>query len=194
MGLFDFLKPKKKEPLFKGRVFDYHEDDFCMVELVPEESVAELESDFKEINRIQDENKDQNGYSEIHAIEEKKIKLLDRSILISDLEKILIDSSLKKFDNVTTGYGSMQYDSEFSTAYSLEDDFVLIYERNKDKVDKIWFRVGFGFDDENYMKRFTDVVSEVSNKWNLSFVYWYDPVVIDSKDGQKLIEFLKKKN
>ena len=192
MGLFDFLRYKKKESLFKGKVFYYHEDAYCMEELIPVESIGELKTDFESIEKINEENKSQFGFSEIHVIEEKKVKLIDRKISIAELEEILKESSLIKFDNVTTGYGSMQYDSEFSTAFGLQDDLILVYERNQKLVDKIWFSLAFNLENEEYIKKFTEVVSLISKKWDLVLVYWYDPITINSQDVSQLTEFLKK--
>jgi|GEM_PF-2688393 len=154
MGLFDIFKRKKPEPIFKGRVFDYHEDDFCRVELLPRENKTEI--------------------AVAISSNEKKVKTVVRKIPRTEIEKIVQDSSFIKFDSVTTGYSSMQYDSEFSTAYG-EKGCAIIYECTGDIVDHIWLNYYPDWANEQNRLQMENCLTKICNTWDL--------ILVDSKEN-----------
>lgn len=151
MGLFDIFKRKKPKQIFEGRVFDYHEDDFSQIELVPIENIIGIKED-----------------SKIHI---RKVNTIERKIEPSEIEEIIRKTTFEKFDNVTTGYGSNQYDSEYSVAFG-KQGCVLIYEFNKNLIDKLWLKYNPIWADEDVQENMAICLSEIGRRWNLILVDW----------------------
>ncbi len=189
MGLLDIFKRKKLESPWKGHVLDYHEDDFCRIELLPRESFNEINNDMNEIDEINRNHSSQYGYSKIHVLKEKKVKTADRIIPLIELKNILEDGLFRKFDNVTTGYGSKRYDSEYSTAYG-EPGCAIIYERKGNEVERIWLKYFPAWADEQNRKKMERCLTRICNNWNLVLVDWRYEVVVDVSNIISLQKYL----
>lgn len=189
MGLFDFLKFKPKKPIDKGHVFYYHEDDFCRVEMRPRENLPELKKDLVQIENINQNHSDEYGYYKIHVIQEGKVKTIDRQIGIDEFENIMKKTGYKKFNNITTGYGSRVFDSEYSTGYGVRG-CTLLFERHQNIVDHIWF----DFYPLSTFKKDIDsmytYVTEISKKWNLILVDWRNEIIVDPLINDSLRRYL----
>lgn len=173
-----------------GHRFDYHEDDFCRVEMRPRENLDELKKDLIQIDDINKNHSSDFGYSKVHLIKEGKVKIVNRQIGIEDLEKIIQKTGFKKFDKITTGYGSQVYDSEYSIGYGVKG-CALLFELNQNYVDHIWFDYYPTQDQTENVDEIFEYISEISEKWNLILVGWNQEVVVDSQNAQTLMKYLK---
>lgn len=178
MGLFDFFKRKTPEPKFKGNVFDYHEDDFCLIELLPKENMAEIDNDLQSIDDISEYHSSSNGFTKIHILNEKKVKTVDRNIPLSDIDAILKSSTFTRFDTVTTGYGSMQFECEDSVAFGIRG-CAIIYERIRNRVERIWLNYYPAWADDNNRSEMEKCLTEICNTWDLVLVDWRQGIVVD---------------
>lgn len=190
MKLFDIFRKKSKKLTGSGHSFDYHEDDFCRVEMRPGENLNELKKDLIQIADINKNHSSDVGFTKIHVIQEGTIKTADRQIAIQDLEEIIQKTEFKKFDKITTGYGSQVYDSVHTVGYGIKG-CALLFEANQDHVDQIWFDYYPTADNAEYLPRIFDYISEISKKWNLMLVDWNHELLVDSQNEQSLMRYLK---
>lgn len=189
MGIFDLFKRKTPEPKLKGRVFDYHEDDFCRIELLPRENIAEINKDLQAIKDISQNHSSPNGFTKIHLLKDKKIKTVGRNIQLTEIDAILSSSSFVRFDTVTTGYGSMQYDSEYSNAVG-QRGCAIIYERIHNQVDRIWLDYYPAWADDKNRSEMEKCLTEICNKWDLVLVDWRQDIAIDPTNDLSLKSYL----
>lgn len=190
MKLFDIFRQKPKKLTDNGHRFDYHEDDFCRVEMRPRESLDELKKDLVQIDEINKNHSSDFGFSKIHVIQEGKVKTADRQIAIQDLEKIIQKTGFKKFDRITTGYGSQVYASEHTIGYG-KQGCALLMEVNQGHVDHIWFDYYPTADKTENIDKIFQYISEISVKWNLILVDWNQEIVVDSENEHTLMKYLK---
>lgn len=190
MRLFDFFKQNPAKSADDSHKFDYHEDDFCRVEMRPRENLEELKRDLIQIDDINKINSSDFGYSKVHLIQEGKVKTVDRQIRIDDLEKIIQKTGFKKFEKITTGYGSQVFDSEYSTGYGIKG-CALLFEVNQHCIDYIWFRYYPNSEQTKNIDKIFDYISEISKKWNLILVDWNQEVEVDSQNEQTLMKYLR---
>lgn len=190
MKLLNIFKPKPKKQLFQGHRFDYHEDNFCRVEMRPWENLDELREDLTEIRNIQENHSLGGGFTKVHIIKDARVKTLSRKIKIEELEELIKKTGFKKYDCITTGYGSQVYDSNFSIGYGNEY-CALLFERNQEMVDHIWFNYYPQRDNNPVLDPIVDYITEISNRWDLILVDWNLEVLVDSKNKGSLLNYLK---
>ena len=189
MSIWDIFKNKKNTPKFEGKVLDYHEDEFLMVELIPSENAVYLKEDQDAIDDINENHSTSFGFDKIHILSEKKHKTFERKIKFERIVELIEESSLQKFDIVTTGYGSMQYESENTIAYGKKSSAIIIEIKNE-FVEHIWFDlkpVSIEIDQKLILK---PLILKISKQWDFILADWYQNLVIDSKIEIELDKYL----
>tara|TARA_R110002124_G_scaffold210794_1_gene377231 strand:+ start:1142 stop:1729 length:588 start_codon:yes stop_codon:yes gene_type:complete len=190
MKIFDIFRQKPAKSTDNKHRFDFHEDDFCRVEMRPKENLDELTEDLVQVDGIHKNHSSEFGYSKIHVIQEGKVKTVDRQIKVEDLERIVQQTRFKKFDRITTGFGSQVYDSQHSIGYGVKG-CALLFEVNRNYVDHIWFDYYPTADKTENLDEIFEYIFEISKKWNLILVDWNQEVIVDSQNRQTLINYLK---
>lgn len=165
MSIFDIFKRKEEtpKPLFVGRVLQYEEDDFLMVELLPRESLLQAEK--------------------------SNIKTVERNIPIDELDKLLVESNLDKFDTVTTWYGNNQAESPYSVAYG-DRHGAIIYERIRNVVNQVWLNIIPEFMDDNQREKLKPVLQRICAQWDLALRDNRHDMVVDVLDEKALEDYL----
>lgn len=189
MKFFNFLRASQTKSPKQEHRFDFHEDDFCRVEMRPKENWSELQQNLMLIGKINQGHSSEFGFSKVHVIQEGKVKIIDREIIVLELEEIISKTGFKKFDIITSGYGSQVYVSDHSTGYG-EKGCALLFERNQEYVDHIWFDYYPTADNRNTIDRIYNYIYEISTKWNLVLVDWNQEVLVDSQNQEILMKYL----
>ncbi len=80
---------------YKG-ILHLWEDDYLMLELLPNENLEFIKSETKRINNFGQENFDGNGFTDITTIPKKRAKTIEKLIDITEIENIILKSGLEK--------------------------------------------------------------------------------------------------
>src|ERR1051325_1307659 len=106
MGLLDIFKKDKSDKNSDSGVLFYHEDDYCQVELSPNENLFLFKKEFGQINELADRSFDGYGYTDIYVRRDNRLKLEERKINPDALENVIKNIGVEKATTVKTGYGS----------------------------------------------------------------------------------------
>jgi len=171
-----------KENRAKGTIF-YHEDDFCQIEIVPKENLADL---LKQADNISDFTTEK-GYTDIYVREENKIALSTRKISKSELEKLFLDLDTEKHTKVITGYGS-DYRVKSENTIGFGKDYSAIYfDYENDTVQNIWITNLSGLNRENVL----ETLLTIGEKWKLVMMDWNSSELIDLSKEKMITEYLE---
>jgi hypothetical protein len=172
----------KKEFRAKGTIF-YHEDDFCQIEIVPKENLAELLKQADNINDFTAEN----GYSDIYVREENKVSLKTKQIDKSELENLLAKLGTEKHTEIITGYGS-DYRVKSENTIGFGKDYSAVYfDFDNELINNIWITNLSGLNNENVV----NVLSEIGEKWNLVMMDWNSSELIDLSNKEMIEKYIK---
>ena len=142
-----------------------------------------------EVTKVSKDHGPNGGFSEPFVIMEGKVKILDRKIGIEELEGLMIETGFKRFDRITTGWGSQKFNIDFTLGYGTKGCGILL-EKNKDFVSHIWFDFHPACGPPERIVDLYNYIFEISNKWNLILVDWRLEVIIDSKERNSLMTYL----
>lgn len=170
-----------------GTIF-YHEDDFCQVEIVPNENLNRLIKEAENIVNHSDENLDRVGFTDIHVREESTIQLLDRKIQVSELKEILSELSLEFHEIVSTGIRVNEMLSENTQAYGENYNGIFFNYDDDNLVINIWI-LG-ELDDAS--PKFKDIMNEIGKKWSLLLMDWNSLEIIDLREPNQIENYLEK--
>lgn len=176
--------PTKYSLVNYGSIF-YHEDDYRQVEIVPFENFNELIKQADNIQDFAEKNFDGVGYTDIMVREDNGLKLKDRGIPVTELEKVLLNLSLPKKTSVTTGIRAGEMVSKNTWGYGENCDG-LFFQFESDIVSSIWI-VGTIPTDKN---KVIDTLHVLGRKWNLLLMDWNSCELVDLKNKEQVIKYL----
>ena len=170
----------------RGTLF-YHEDDFCQIQLLPAENLswlleeAENVADFAEVHFVG------GGYSDLLTRTGAKVALRERKIPVAELDLILNKLQTTRHTEITTGYGERYRIASPHTIGYGHDYSAIYFDFKNDLVENIWMTNIFALDSEHLKS----VLLELGKKWNLFLMDWNALKLIDLRNEQQVIQYLK---
>jgi hypothetical protein len=171
--------PAKKDSIF------YHEDDYRQVEIVPFENFNELIKQADNIQDFAEKNFDGVGYTDIMIREDNGLKLKERGIPVTELEKVLLNLSLPKKTSVTTGIRPGEMISKNTLGYGENCDG-LFFQFESDIVSSIWIAGTIPTDKDKVI----DTLHALGHKWHLLLMDWNSCELVDLKNKEQVIKYL----
>ena len=169
-----------------GATLFFHEDDYCMIELTPKESIQALRQESDIINAKAEKNFDGNGYKDLHIIKKDPVKLGARKINPNDLEQIINKTGLNKAAKVITGYGQ-EYREVCKNTFGFGKGYSVIYFSVKDgSVDRVWFTNPSILDKDKLIS----CLSEIGQKWDLVLMDWFQTRIVNIADKKDIDKYL----
>lgn len=129
--------------MFKITEIYFHEDDYCQIELIPEENYFSCVKQSKMINEHYRDNFNEGfGFTNILVRDHHKISLKELKIDITEFENI-ISTELNKVESVYTGYSSQHQLCTEIFAFSYNKNVVVFYDIDpiKSIVQHIWLKL-----------------------------------------------------
>lgn len=146
----------------------YHEDDYGMKQLIPEENLPFIWYEFEEIIGYDIEQKVDTNATEIFSLGKLKVNLIERKILITTFETLCETCGFTRIAEVYTGYASYRELDKKSKAFSLCNeqqkfkDFTLFYEAEGTFISYLWVLDHFYRHDS-----IVELLNELGKKWRL---------------------------
>lgn len=165
----------------------YHEDDFCQVEILPNENFNALIKQAHNVQQFAAKHFDGAGYSDMILRDDHKIELSERGINPIELETILSQLGSQRHTSVTTGITPGEMTSENTIGFG-KNYRGLFYDFESDTVKNIWIA---GFLEVDLDKQ-AKVFNELGEKWNLLLIDWNSLELIDLKNKSQINKYLNK--
>ncbi len=166
----------------------YHEDDCCMIELLPNENLDNIRDDFNKIHNL--ENKNNNKIFDIHINNWQKNKISTKRIRLDTISKI-ISTHMQKFDIVTTWINPQIQKCKRIVAFWNNPKIVIFIKyRKKTIVENIWLNINII--NKKDKKNLLDVFSAISKKYNLLIVDWNKYFVANINNSKSIEKYLNK--
>jgi hypothetical protein len=170
----------------------FHEDDYCQVQLSTAENLTSLQKEADEILGFSAEHFDGSGFSEIKVREEETHKLAQRRISAEDIETVVLNSGLARFEKVFTGYGSSHREELLNTKAYGKKGCVIFFDVKDDMVEHIWLDYHWG-NSEQDKDSFRTCLVEIGQKWNLVLMDWNQLKLVDLSDHSAILAYLNAK-
>ena len=90
MKIFNIFKKDKPQALDHNVVLFFHEDDYCQVEISPNENLLFFKNECDKINEQADKSFDGYGYSDIYVRGGSRVTIEKREIRADQLEEMII--------------------------------------------------------------------------------------------------------
>lgn len=162
----------------------YHEDDYGMIQLIPEENLPFIWYEFDEIIGYDIEQKVDTNVTEIFSLDKPKIKLVERKIPVTIFESLCESFGFTKIEEVYTGYSSYQELDKNSKAFSLFDEqqkskyLTFFYETESTFISYLWILDHF-YRHESILK----LLNELGKNWYLCL----------AENGGKAVNLIERK-
>ena len=179
------IEHPKEEIDISNSIF-YHEDDYRQVEIVPSENFNELIKQAENVQDFSEKHSDGIGYTDMLVREENGFKLEQRGIEPRELDLILSELPIKRFTEVSTGIRPGEMISENTFGYG-ENYRGIFFDSKSDSVTGIWISGSPDIEDEEFAR----TLNFLGNKWNLLLMDWNSLQLIDLKDKEHIIRYLK---
>ena len=142
-------KKMKEKPYPYEDILHLWEDDFLMIELLPNENLDFLLKETKRISEFGQEHLDGSGFSDITTIDEKPFKTIEKLIHISEIETVIAKTGLPRISifhmqgvgilegaSAPIGFGS----SKFAIMCNMQNNVlkdIWITGRTSNEIDKL---------------------------------------------------------
>jgi hypothetical protein len=190
MGFFGriFISQKDNSKTSAVNALHLWEDDYLMIELLPNENLDFLKKETKRIQNFGNEHIDGQGYSEITVVGDKPVKTIEKLIDINEMQSIVINSGLKKVEKFhMQGVGILKEDKA-PIGYG-NNRFAVILNKNGSLLEDIWLTGKIeGNEDLNKLKK---VLSDINQVYGFIGVNWYRSEYYQFLDEQNIEEFIK---
>ena len=177
--------------LFQSNETYFHEDFFRQVEFCPRENFEYLKNENKEIRKFAEEHSDGNGlFTDIYIREETNQKnVLEKQIVITELDFILLNLGLEKIENVYSGYSSFKEKCLNTVAYNF--DRAQIFVTSENNFVKDLFITGFRFHEiEEIKNKLEEILYTVGTEYNLILNDWDLTQIIDLNNRNEIKKYL----
>lgn len=174
LKLLGFRKSNTKiKPYPYANVLHLWEDDYLMLELIPNENLEFVKSETKRINAFGEEHFDGAGFTDITPISEKTIKTIEKLIDTAEIESILLDEGLERINQFhMQGVGLIEGNK--STLGFGTNKFAIMCEEQNGLLKNIWVTG----------RTTTEAEKEQLLKSLLSFGHRYNFIVVDWFKGE----------
>ena len=166
----------------------FHEDSYCMIELVPESAVAECDVEMGQAAAHSKEHWDGNGWTDIYLIDDHSKHGEALNLPVHWLAET-VEPYLQAVDLVYTGYGSHRELATNVRAWARPDGAALFAEGNPDGLVRcVW--LGERFFAEPEVQVWFHVVKALGSLGRFHIADWYWDVRIDCSDDARLLAYL----
>ena len=170
----------------------FHEDDYCLAELVPIENEQFVKKEVGEVFNFSEEHKAANGsYTDIYVGKTPPKKLEEYKIDYIEIDKILSNIAIR-YEKVTTGYSTHTEECKNTIGYSYNEIKIFI-SYNDRYITHIWF--DFYLDTISTAEDLYKILKVISSNYDLIFVHWawcfYSRIRHNTELKNKLIEISK---
>jgi hypothetical protein len=183
-GMRTELKPKSSYPV--GTI-NYHEDDFCQVQLIPSENMQDVKEETESILEFNEKNFDGHGSRGIRVRKKHKIQLNSRKISREELDEIFVKTQTDRHSQVVTGYGQHEESSRNTIGYG-SGHSAIYFDFNIDGVvQNVWMT------DIRFFKGndIASVLYEIGIRWNLILMDWNSLEFVDLKNMTEIENYLR---
>lgn len=128
------------------RAADFHEDDYCQIEILPEANWEHVQAEFVKLIAFSREHQSPGsfGWSDIYVRADPPTPLAPFGLRIEELSKCL-ERHLLPFDRVTTGWSSVVERLPSAHAWGNDRAFVVFADfDDAGTVQNLWLNVGAG--------------------------------------------------
>jgi hypothetical protein len=164
------------------------EDDYLMLELLPNENLEFIKNETKRINNFGQENFDSNGFTDITTISEKPANTIEKLIDITEIENIILKSGLEKITQFhMQGVGLLQGDKAllgFGT-----NNFAVMLDKDGKLLKNIWLTGSTRTEKES--KILADTLLSIGQEYNFIAVNWFKGNFYNLVERQSVEEFIK---
>jgi len=179
---------KTEDPLNLDTAIFYHEDDYCQIQILPEENDSALIEQAQKIIGDTFIKKDKLGHESIIVREEENIPLINRKIELQEVEAFFDSMSTQKHWTVATGYG--QSHRELSTrtlAYGQEYSAVYTSFTKDSLVENIWLTNPFTLADSGLI----DACYKIGSSYQLVLMDWNSLTLVYLSDSIAVSNYLR---
>lgn len=182
------LQPKDKKPYEHTDVLHMWEDDYLMIELLPNENLEFIKNETKRIDKFGQEHSGETGFTDITVIGEKPIKTIDRQISISHVDQIFSKADLQRIEKVVMqGVGLLEGDKA-PVGYG-SNKFAIIIEGETGLLKNIWISGRTQTDEER--KKLKQGLKEFGMQFEFIGVDWFKSEYYVLNDEKQIEEYIK---
>ena len=140
----------------------FHEDEYCQIEIIPEENYFEGSKVLEE-HSVHEEN---NGFLSVYSRKPHTLKTIEKSITVHSFKELLEKYSLKTFKIVNSGYGRQIIHKPNIMAYGFEN-YVLFVEIHNSTIQNIWIMYSASLISKDvFPVQLEKALYEIGKKWN----------------------------
>jgi len=175
------------------RINNYHEDDFCQIELIPIENYDFIKNEMSKLHEFSEKHKVGNGigWTEMYMREENPIKTIDKNIYLNEIENILNKCSTK-FDKVQNDYGKYAQDCSNTISYGINPNSSIFIDFTNEKIiENIWMNIfitGLNEKEDSH-----NILYNLSLNFDFILVDWGWEYFESLKNIEKIDEYLDKR-
>ena len=189
--IFSFFKNPivSKREILDGTYF--HDDFYRQIELYPLENSKYFTQENKQIEAFKKEHSDENGLATaVYSIEGNEIlEIIEKQILRSEVEILLLNLGLNKIENVYSGYHPNNYRCENLIAFNFENSKIFIEYQNE--IIKHIYLNEFRFQENEVIKaKLLEILFEIGVKFDLIMNDWNLAETINLKDKKEIEKYL----
>lgn len=169
-----------------GPTICYHEDDYCMVEIVPRENMAHIDEESK---RLKSFTRDipKEGIEDLYLINEMSVPLSTLAIKPEELEEVLQLLGEERYDQILTGYGSTMNQLHIDAVGYGSNWEAFFYDAKEGIVNHIWL-VGHMFMEEDAV---IDCLHALGSRWPLLLQDWERVSTVDLSSREAIEEYIR---
>ena len=169
----------------------FHEDFFRQVEFCPRENLDFLKNENNEVDKFAEEHSDGNGlFTDIYIREENNQKsIIEKQIILSELNLMLLSLGLEKIEKVYSGYSSFKELCKNTIAYKFNDAEIFVITENNFVKD--FFITGFRFYKNQEIKsNLEEILYKIGTEYDLILNDWDLTEIIDLNDRKEIKKYL----
>ena len=172
-----------------ARKLFFHEDDYCMLELVLLGQQNEVEEEMSHIATFSEEHRTEAGYTDVYARKSDADGLTELGILIADIEAA-VTSFAQPYDIVSTGYGSSyRVECPQIRAFGPNEETVLFCEHKDGILYKAWLTLEF--EDRTRYEWSLKLLRTLAGLAPLALADWSWGVHLELRDDAALAAYLE---
>jgi len=164
------------------------EDDYLMLELLPNDNLDFVKVETQRINNFAQEHFDGNGFTDITPISEKPVKTIEKLIDLQEVESILTKAGLEKIgqfhmqdvgllqgDKAPLGFGSNR--------------FAIMCDKENNFLKNIWVTGHTDTEDEKH--KLGHALLSIGHTYNFIAVNWYQGQYYNLSEKESVEDFVK---
>ncbi|WP_037285025.1 hypothetical protein [Saccharibacillus sacchari] len=167
----------------------FHEDDYCMLELVLLGQQNEVEEEMGHIATFSEEHRTEAGYTDVYVRKSDTDGLTELGIRIADIEAA-VSSFAQPYDVVSTGYGSSyRVECPQIRAFGPNEETVLFCEHKDGILYKAWLTLEF--EDRDRYEWSLKLLRTLAGLATLALADWSWGVHLELRDDAALAAYLE---